>query len=144
MAGSGLRVIDLDAASSLSVGYSGAKFSSAYCPPELVYLDEASQKCSIKSFKTDGEGKAISIGLPYSLVPASYAHDAWSLGITLYQLFTGVAFFNANDEENVDEADMQHTLLFTDEFRKGKLLRIVHPEARNMISQVCECAFFSL
>jgi serine/threonine protein kinase len=35
-----MKLIDLDASALFDVGFSGAKFSSAYAPPELIYYEE--------------------------------------------------------------------------------------------------------
>jgi serine/threonine protein kinase len=35
-----VKLIDLDASAMFDVGFSGAKFSSAYAPPELIHYEE--------------------------------------------------------------------------------------------------------
>ena len=75
-----LVLIDLDATAYIGTGYSGAKVSSAFVPPELIYLVEMGNP-RIKTFEEDEKtGEPITTGLSYNLVRASHAHDAWSLG----------------------------------------------------------------
>jgi serine/threonine protein kinase len=72
--------------------YAGAKFSSAFVPPELVDLHGGQGGggnhilARVKTFMTDGKGKALTDGLPYGLVRARASHDLWAFGAVLYHL----------------------------------------------------------
>ena len=58
----------------------GAKYNSAYPPPEMVsVLDDGT--AAVCSYQTNTVGKPVTTGLKYDLIPASPAHDMWSLGI---------------------------------------------------------------
>ena len=89
-----MKLIDLDACATLSEGYSGAKYSSAYLPPEMIYVTYVTnditapvKKMKIKNFKVDeNSGMPILDGLEFELVRATVAHDVWSLGVTLFQV----------------------------------------------------------
>ena len=83
------RLIDFDASVSYRDNqYVGAKYSSAYCPPEmleLVHSDNSSSIC-VRTFKTDVFGAPVQRDLPYTLLQAHPSYDMWSLGVTLYQV----------------------------------------------------------
>ena len=83
------RLIDFDASVSYRDNqYVGAKYSSAYCPPEMLELvdtDTGSTIC-VRTYNTDASGVPIQSDLPYSLLEAHPSYDMWSLGATLYQV----------------------------------------------------------
>ena len=83
------RLIDFDASVSYrEKQYVGAKYSSAYCPPEMlafVNTDDVSTVC-VRTYKTDLRGAPIQNDLPYRLLLAHTSYDMWSLGATLYQV----------------------------------------------------------
>ena len=82
----GFQLIDFDASVSyLDKQYVGAKYSSAYCPPELLDKGSGSAVC-LRTYKSDMSGAPILNGLPYSLLAAHSSFDMWSLGVTLYQV----------------------------------------------------------
>ena len=96
------RLIDFDASVSYrNKQYVGAKYSSAYCPPEmLAFVD--TQNCStvfVRTYQSDASGVPIKSYLPYTLLVAHPSYDMWSLGVTLYQVLelhiTKVALRNA-------------------------------------------------
>ena len=82
-------MIDFDASVSYHAKqYVGAKYSSAYCPPEMlarVSTDSDSTIC-VRTFVTDSSGAPFLGDLPYSLLLAHPSYDMWSLGVTLYQV----------------------------------------------------------
>jgi hypothetical protein len=57
--------IDLDSSAPIDSGFSGAKFSSAFTPPELIRIEPMRD------------------GMPFDLVPARPAHDVFALGVVL-------------------------------------------------------------
>ena len=83
------RLIDFDASVSYrDKEYVGAKYSSAYCPPEILELvngDNSSTIC-VRTYVTDTSGAPIMGDLPYILLLAHPSYDMWSLGVTLYQV----------------------------------------------------------
>jgi serine/threonine protein kinase/Leucine-rich repeat (LRR) protein len=141
-----LMLIDLDAAAHIGTGYSGAKYSSAYIPPELIYAGENMEDVQVKTFERDDDEhepesdcKETVDGIvshPYDLVPASPAHDIWSLGAVLYQLCTGKSLFFSDSADNIEEADMLVLMEFTDEFKSDRLSRVSDLLARNLIAQM--------
>ena len=83
------RLIDFDASVSYrDQQYVGAKFSSAYCPPEMLAVVNTDSGCTtcVRTYKTDKFGAPIQSDLPYSLLLAHPSYDMWSLGVTLYQV----------------------------------------------------------
>ena len=92
-----LRLIDFDASVSyLDNQHVGAKYSSAYCPPEMLALVNANGSGTIlvRRYKTDEFGAPPESDLPYSLLLAHPSFDMWSLGVTLYQVLTLVIHHN--------------------------------------------------
>lgn len=133
--GTTIKLIDLDAAVKIGEGFSCAKFSSAYIPPELIQNDNG--KCVVKSYIIDNStDQPITEGLPYDLVPASVSHDAWAYGVVLYELFTGKKLLFADCDDNIDEIDLLDVYNFTSSFKKKKLQSISDPLARNLVSQL--------
>ena len=91
------RFIDFDASVRYrDKEYVGAKYSSAYCPPEmLAFVD--TQSCIttyVRAYKTDAFGVPIQSDLPYTLLVAHPSYDMWSLGVTLYQVLELVLYHN--------------------------------------------------
>ena len=91
------RLIDFDASVSYRDNqYVGAKYSSAYCPPEmlaLVNIDNGSTVC-VRSYNLDMSGVPIQHNLPLSLLVSHPSYDMWSLGVTLYQVPEIIMFQN--------------------------------------------------
>ena len=107
--------------------YAGAKFSSGNLPPELWYcaskedicmlkeywkdcdlelhkkvkpLEEKQKYYVVKSFRSGNDGKPICHGLPYKMVKASEAIDAWALGVIAFLLLTGEAFVPSTRDDD--------------------------------------------
>ena len=133
--GNDIKLIDLDASAAIDSGYCGAKYSSAYCPPELVHKFPDSTMC-IKSFEFDKSTmRSVKSGLPYELVKASPSYDAWSFGILLYCLCTGYTLFPEDaSNSNMQESELPILYEFTDEFKHKKLGLVRDLKARNLIS----------
>ena len=88
------RLIDFDASVSYrDKQYVGAKYSSAFCPPEMLELVNTDDDTTIfvRTYKTDAP---IQSDLPYSLLLAHPSYDMWSLGVTLYQVLELVTHHN--------------------------------------------------
>jgi serine/threonine protein kinase len=134
--GDRIKLIDLDASAAVGFEYSGAKFSSAYLPPEMIYRDALTDKLMVKTFTVNRMGRPNMTGLPYQLVPASYSHDTWSLGIVLFELCAGSKLFPPNVEDNIDSKYLLDLHNFPDEYKREKLKLIEDVEARNLVSQM--------
>ena len=83
------RLIDFDASVSYRESqYVGAKYSSAYCPPEMLAIvsTEISRTIVVRTYRTDMSGGPNQSDLPYTLLVAHPSYDMWSLGVTLYQV----------------------------------------------------------
>ena len=82
------KLIDLDAACEIGKEPVGHKSSSAYVPPEAIYVDEKSKKfiyycASVRSTVAVTKGEA-----NYDLLTSQPSFDVWSLGCILYQMCT--------------------------------------------------------
>ena len=75
-------------------------------------------------------------GLPYVLVKAHPAHDAFSLGITLYNLCAKFQFFNTNNEDNIESTDLLKLFTFDGDFVNSMVSKVKDKIARNLISQL--------
>ena len=81
------RLIDLDASVSYrKKQYVGAKYSSAYCPPEMLERTHNGGFVYVRTYLADISGAPIQSNHPYSLLVAHPSFDMWSLGVTLYQV----------------------------------------------------------
>jgi serine/threonine protein kinase len=130
-----MKLIDLDASASTVDSYSGAKYSSGYSPPELIYNE--GDFVMVKTFPVDPfTGEADGVGLPYKIIRAHPAHDAWSFGVVLYQLCSGTKLFLADDEDNIDIEDLIDLEEFKDSYKRRKLSKITDPLARNLVGQL--------
>eukprot|EP01036_Dinobryon_divergens_P035886 gene35886-46585_t len=137
------KLIDLDATVSIVKGaeeYSGAKYSSAYLPPEMIaILDDGT--AVVRSYNIDDstEKKIVPTDnglLPYELVKASIAHDMWSLGVTLFQMYTGEPLFLMDDEGNLSQQLLHNLYNWTNSFKTDRLSVIKDVQARNLISRL--------
>ena len=106
------KLIDLDAACEIGKEPVGHKSSSAYVPPEAIYVDEKSNEAFVRSAAgggnsaanaggggnsaddgnsdstTGNNGMALLKGVGYKLLTAHPSYDVWSLGCILYQMCT--------------------------------------------------------
>ena len=127
--GSDWKFIDLDASCQLGVENVGYKYSSAYVPPEAIYVDENSGQAYVRGVGIkDGETSK------YQLLIAHPSFDVWSLGCVLYQmcttdvrpLFQGGQDDNLTDDRNeVDNLYALHE--WSPELKAKKLARVTGP-----------------
>jgi serine/threonine protein kinase len=100
--GTRFLMIDLDATVSCKNGdCMGAKYSSAYLPPEMLYIDPADPTAAplIKTYETDPDtGMPIDTERKFELLKAHVSQDMWSFGMTFFHMCAGVPFFRTNDE----------------------------------------------
>ena len=164
--GNTIKLIDLDAAASIDTGYVGAKYSSAYVPPEMIYVRDRTvttntnnsnktlqnatnnpqdssaiitkeKEVIVKSYTIDPVSDEILYKhLPYTLIKANYSYDSWAYGVVLFELFTGKKLLFANFEDNVDMNDLYDVYQFNTIFKQRKLYTITDPLARNLVSQL--------
>ena len=74
-----------------------------------------------------------------ALVLAHPSFDTWSLGVVLYELFTGVSLFHHTQEGNLPNNDAFHELLtFTDDLKAKRLAMVSQVDARNLLSQLLQ------
>ena len=162
--GNTIKLIDLDAAASIDTGYVGAKYSSAYVPPEMIFVRDRTvttnnsiktlhnatkdgqdssaivtkeKEVIVKSYTIDPVSDEILYKhLPYTLIKANYSYDSWAYGVVLFELFTGKKLLFANFEDNVDMNDLYDVYQFNTIFKQRKLYTITDPLARNLVSQL--------
>ena len=82
-------MIDFDASVSFrEAQYVGAKYSSAYCPPEMLEIVNSihGSIICVRTYKTDDSGVLIQEDRRHNLLLAHPSYDMWSLGATLYQV----------------------------------------------------------
>jgi serine/threonine protein kinase len=103
LTGQKLRLIDFDASASIEkCQYIGAKYSSAYIPPELLFYSdsESGGRVIVRSFDKPpaelGPDFVHDFGyqLEYPLLLAAPSFDSWSFGAVLYLLCTGEREFS--------------------------------------------------
>jgi serine/threonine protein kinase len=126
--GGKMKLIDLDSSAILGSGFSNTKKSTAHLPPEMFFDTGKEVLCRRVVMNATN--------MPYSLVPAAVSHDVWSMGMVLFELFTGFPFFLADVDENLDQEDMRDLLNFEDGYKFDKLKAIKQPLARNFLSEI--------
>jgi len=124
-----LKLIDFDACASFEDNaYDGMKYSSACLPPEM-FATTPSGRVVVRAAKkwTPTAG--------YDLLPASPAHDMWSLGCVLYLLCTGVTLFLSTiDDELAFENDKEVLYNWTDDVKQQKLSIVKNHLSKNLLS----------
>ena len=123
-------LIDLDASVSFNQKqYAGAKYSSAYIPPEMILFDENLEK----KFKIRSVGDNVEID---HLIVATPQFDMWSLGVVMYQLCTNEPLFLSDGNDNMDEVGLKLLADFPDLWKQSKMNKIIDMKARNLISRL--------
>ena len=132
------KLIDLDASCVIGKGTVGSKSSSAYVPPEAVYVDESTRTAVVKS------EASLALYKPgaFDLLIAHPSYDIWSLGCILYQLSTDArTLFQGGQDDNLrddvtDEDNLWTLQSWTAEIKEKKLSRVKEPLARNLLAQM--------
>ena len=134
--GGRLKLLDFDACGKFEVHYVGEKYSSAFVPPEMVFLDEQGEEevGVVRSYVTDEHSMPIIDGLPYDLVKAHPSFDVWSAGITLYHMFAAEPLFLADGDDNMDGHNLFQLMSWSGEYKSRKLAKVKDPQARNFLS----------
>ena len=106
----------------------------------MIHVVESTNVAMVKTFAVDPEtDKPLASQLselPYELVPASPSHDAFALGMVLYQLCSGKTFFHADCNDNIDSDQLKQLAEFSREFVQKKLQAIPDTTAKNLVSQL--------
>jgi serine/threonine protein kinase len=104
-----------------------------YSPPELISIDQGN--ALVKEFHVTPEGECKANGT-YELVEASIAHDMWSLGAVMYELFTNETLFHGNSvSDNIDQDELPILAEWTDEIKFKKLLKVPNISVTNDSNQ---------
>ena len=132
------KLIDLDAACEIGKEPVGHKSSSAYVPPEAIYVDEKSDSACVRSVVAVTKGEA-----NYELLTAHPSFDVWSLGCMLYQMCTADVkpLFQGGQDDNLVGVRKGIDNLFSlsewsPELKADKLADVPDKLARNLLSQM--------
>ena len=132
------KLIDLDAACEIGKEPVGHKSSSAYVPPEAIYIDEKTDTACVRSVVTLTKGEA-----NYELLTAHPSFDVWSLGCILYQMCTPDVkpLFQGGQDDNLVGVRKGVDNLFalaewSSELKADKLADVPDKLARNLLSQM--------
>ena len=131
------RLIDLDG--SVRTGTAsrlGYKLSTAYCPPECLAYRSAAVVGGDKGSNSGSNSGACGGKIGTKTVPADPSFDMWSLGATLFHLFTGQPLLLADDEGNTNVHQLQLLHDWTDEFKSERLDCVRDKSARNLLSRL--------
>eukprot|EP01042_Synura_sphagnicola_P000015 gene15-14_t len=124
------RLIDLDG--SVRTGTAsrlGYKLSTAYCPPECLAYRSAAVVGGDKGSNSGSNSGVCGGKIGTKTVPADPSFDMWSLGATLFHLFTGQPLLLADDEGNTNVHQLQLLHDWTDEFKSERLDCVRDPRA---------------
>ena len=132
------KLIDLDAACVIGKEPVGHKSSSAYVPPEAIFIDEKTDTACVRSVVTLTKGEA-----NYDLLTAHPSFDVWSLGCILYQMCTPDVkpLFQGGQDDNLVGVRKGVDNLFalaewSNELKADKLADVPDKLARNLLSQM--------
>ena len=132
------KLIDLDAACVIGKEPVGHKSSSAYVPPEAIYVDEKTDSACVRSAVAIANGNA-----NYELLTAHPSFDVWSLGCILYQMCTADVkpLMQGGQDDNLVGVRKGVDNLFalaewSPELKADKLADVPDKLARNMLSQM--------
>ena len=132
------KLIDLDAACVIGKEPVGHKSSSAYVPPEAIYVDEKTDFACVRSVVAVTKGEA-----NYELLTAHPSFDVWSLGCILYQMCTADVkpVLQGGQDDNLVGVRKGVDNLFalaewSPELKADKLADVPDKLARNLLSQM--------
>ena len=132
------KLIDLDAACEIGKEPVGHKSSSAYVPPEAIYVDEKTDSACVRSVVAVKKGEA-----NYELLMAHPSFDVWSLGCILYQMCTADVkpLLQGGQDDNLVGVRKGVDNLFSlaewsPELKADKLADVPDKLARNLLSQM--------
>ena len=132
------KLIDLDASCVIGKEHVGHKSSSAYIPPEAIYVDEKADTACVRSAMAVTKGEA-----NYELLTAHPSFDVWSLGCILYQMCTPDVkpLLQGGQDDNLVGMRKGIDNLFSlaewsSELKADKLADVPDQLARNLLSQM--------
>ena len=132
------KLIDLDAACVIGKEPVGHKSSSAYVPPEAIYVDEKTDSACVRSVVAATKGEA-----KYELLTAHPSFDVWSLGCILYQMCTADVkpLMQGGQDDNLVGMRKGVDNLFalaewSPDLKADKLVDVPDKLARNLLSQM--------
>ena len=132
------KLIDLDAACLIGKEPVGHKSSSAYVPPEAIYVDEKNDVACVRSVLAVKKGE-----VNYELLTAHPSFDVWSLGCILYQMCTPDVkpLMQGGQDDNLVGVRKGVDNLFalaewSPELKADKLANVPNQLARNLLSQM--------
>ena len=132
------KLIDLDAACEIGKEPVGHKSSSAYVPPEAIYVDEKTDFACVRSVVAVTKGEA-----SYELLTAHPSFDVWSLGCILFQMCTADVkpLLQGGQDDNLVGVRKGVDNLFalsewSPELKADKLADVPDKLARNLLSQM--------
>lgn len=132
------KLIDFDAAANFKATpaqFAAAKFSSAYCAPELVCQLEDGEFV-VRSFE-----RTTNIDeLGYSLCAAHPSQDMFNLGNILYYLVTGRSLFHADTDDNIHDTDLEKLARWSTDDVETLLKCVRDRYLRNLLSRLLEPA----
>ena len=127
-----LILIDLDASRSFGCfDVAGRKFSSAFCPPEAVAVDEVTGQA--EPVFTITQSASQHDGYP---ALSTAAFDMWALGAILYEMCSGEPLFLSNYDNMLDAEGLKLLYSWDDALKMQKLAKVTDPYARNMIARL--------
>ncbi len=136
------KLIDLDASCMIDKDSTGFKSSSAYVPPEAIFVDMTSKFAVVRSAQSQEEWKQNGC-VNFELLIAHPSFDVWSLGCVFYQLChdENKPLFDGGRDDNLQNSDTPDNNLWvlaewSDELKTRKLAGISNLSARNLLSQM--------
>ena len=128
------KLIDLDAACVIGKEPVGHKSSSAYVPPEAIYVDEKTDTACVRSVVA-----VTKVDANYELLTAHPSFDVWSLGCILYQMCTPDVQGEQDDNLVGVRKGMDNLFALAEwspELKADKLADVPDKLARNLLSQM--------
>ena len=111
------------------------KYSSAYLSPQFIGVSK--EGASFVKSPSEVAWRTEDGVVVYEPVYASAAHDAWSLGVILFELFSGTTLFHSDFRDNISQQEqLMELYTFTSAYKAKKLADIKDPLARNLVSQL--------
>lgn len=130
------QLIDLDAASEIGKDFVGHKSSSAFIPPEAIYINPRNGSAAVRTPVSDD---------PNQKLLAHPSFDIWSLSCILYQMcnIDVLPLFQGNQDDNLSDNPLKEDNLrvlaeWSTEQKSNKLECIHDKLARNLLSQMLQ------
>ncbi len=138
------KLIDMDASCIIGQETVGYKTSSAYLPPEAIFVDKTKSVVKVRSCAPQFVHESAEVR-GYELLMADPSFDVWSLGCILYQMCNADVrpLFQGGQDDNLslDPSEDDNLFLLAEwstALKARKLQRVVDPLARNLLSQMLQ------